>query len=251
MKFLYEYRTPDNAKHNGVICASDRDAAYAELKKQGIKPSRLNEAPGFFNKLFGKGKRWLAIGVLSALVIVAVAVIQSNNRTIRTIEQSQNVFDSPMRRQVIGDPAIIEKGIRTGWSDVFSLEGDRFLASFAIPGAIPAIRTTSEEKLKEALDSETSTSVKTLEARQMLAIVEGLKQELREYLADGGTIAKYGRRIVRRQEEEIGYYHRVKAEIDAAVKGKTSGAELDRLLEDRNAKLRVMGIRPIVLQASE
>lgn len=247
MKFLYEYRTPDNVKHSGVISASDRDAAYAELKKRGIKPSRLNDAPGFFNKLFGKGKRWLAIGVLCVLVVASALVIRSNNRTIQTIGQSQDVFDSPMRRQVIGDPAIIEKGIRTGWSDVFALDGDRFLASFAIPGATPAIRATSEPEIEKALSSSVTPESGSLEARQICAIVEGLKQELREYLADGGTIAKYGRRIVRRQEEEIGYYHRVKAEIDAAVKAKTSDAELDRLLEDRNAKLRVMGIRPVVL----
>ena len=38
------------------------------------------------------------------------------------------------RRYPIGDAAIIEKGILTGWSDVFEHEGDRFLASFAVPG---------------------------------------------------------------------------------------------------------------------
>jgi len=248
VKFLYEYRTPDNAKHNGVICASDREAAYAELKKRGIKPSRFAEAPGFFNKLFGKGKRWIAIAVLGALVVVSAFVIRSNNRTIRTIEQSQDVFDSTMRRQVIGDPAIIERGIRTGWADVFEHEGDRFLASYAVPGAIPAVRNTTEAELQRSLaQSARCESPDGIEARQICAIVQGLKIELRDYLADGGTLAKYGQRIVKRQEEEIGYYHRVRNEIENAAKTKMTDGELEKLCERRNVVLRQLGIRPVTL----
>ena len=38
MKFLYEYRTSDNVHHDGTINAPDREAAYAALKAQGIRP---------------------------------------------------------------------------------------------------------------------------------------------------------------------------------------------------------------------
>ena len=72
MKFNYEYRTSDNVRHTGVIAASDREAAFAALKAQGIRPGCLAEAPGFFNKLFGKGKRWLAIGVLGAALVGSI-----------------------------------------------------------------------------------------------------------------------------------------------------------------------------------
>ena len=247
MKFLYEYRTPDNAKHNGVVCASDREAAYAELKKQGIRPSRFAEAPGFFNKLFGKGKRWLAIGVLGALVVSAAFVIQSNNRTIRTIKQSQDILDSAARRQLIGDAAVIEKGIRTGWADVFELEGDRFLASFAIPSATPSVRSTTEENLKVALERGEAESFplheQGIEARQIRAIVGGMKDELRTFLAQGGTVAAYGRKLVRRQDQEVGYYNRAKQEIDEAAKSGMSDAELENLWEKRNASLRAMGAK--------
>lgn len=65
MKFVYEYRTSDNALHHGSVAAADRDAAFAALKARGVRPARLVEAPGFLNKLFGKGKRWIAIAVLS------------------------------------------------------------------------------------------------------------------------------------------------------------------------------------------
>ena len=56
MKFTYQYRTKDNAIQHGVVSATDKDAAYAALRAYGIKPSRVEELPGFFNKLFGKGK---------------------------------------------------------------------------------------------------------------------------------------------------------------------------------------------------
>ena len=95
MKFLYEYRTSDNAKHSGTICAASRDAAYAAIKELGVRPSRVVEAPGFFNKLFGKGKRWLAIAALGVLVIVAIFVIHAENRTIRTITEAQTFVPSP------------------------------------------------------------------------------------------------------------------------------------------------------------
>lgn len=248
MKFLYEYRTPDNAKHNGVICASDREAAYAALKKQGIKPSRFSEAPGLFNKLFGKGKRWMAIGVLAVAATVSTFLAFSKGGAASTMGVDE-MLDSTMRRQVIGDALVVEKGIKTGWSDVFALEGERFLASYAIPGAAPAVRATSEEEVRKALDvprPEPGAS-RSLEERQIRAMVEGMKQELREYLADGGTIAKYGRRIVRRQQEEIGYYNRVKNEIENATKAKMTDAALEELWEQRNTVLRKLGIRPVSL----
>lgn len=248
MKFLYEYRTPDNAKHNGVICASDREAAYAALKKQGIKPSRFSEAPGLFNKLFGKGKRWMAIGVLAVAATVSTFLAFSKGGAASTMGVDE-MLDSTMRRQVIGDALVVEKGIKTGWSDVFVLEGERFLASYAIPGAAPAVRATSEEEVRKALAvprPEPGAS-RSLEERQIRAMVEGMKQELREYLADGGTIAKYGRRIVRRQQEEIGYYNRVKNEIENATKAKMTDAALEELWEQRNTVLRKLGIRPVSL----
>ena len=64
MKFIYQYRTPDNVQHEGTICAATKDAAYDQLRARGVRPGRMVEAPGLFNKLFGKGKRWIAIGAL-------------------------------------------------------------------------------------------------------------------------------------------------------------------------------------------
>ena len=245
MKFLYEYRTPDNEKHGGKINASDKEAAYAALKRQGIKPCRFSEAPGFFNKLFGKGKRWMVIGVLGALCLVLAAVVYTQ-ATRHEAQGTAGIFDAVTRRQIIGDAAVIEKGIKEGWAEVFPEEGERFLASFAIPGVPAGQRSTTEEEIRRVLSAKCEVrggADEGIEARQIRAMVEGMKEELREFLRKGGTIAAYGRKLVRRQEEEIAYYNRAKAEIENAQKAKMPAAQLNDLWEKRNESLRQMGIK--------
>jgi hypothetical protein len=142
---------------------------------------------------------------------------------------------------------VIEKGIRTGWADVFENEGDRFLASFAIPGVAAGLRSTSEEEIRRVLNVKVEPKPgDSIEAQQIKAMVEGMKGEARRYLAAGGTAVGYGRRLVERQEAEIAVYNRVKAEVEAVRKGKTA-EELESFIEERNDELRNLGIKPIVV----
>ena len=243
MKFLYTYRTPDNKQHRGEITAVTKEAAYAALRAQGIKPGHVDEAPGVFNKLFGKGKRWMAIAVLVVVCGVLVAIIHST-----PTPPTYTSFDDGTRRQVIGDTAVIEKGIRTGWAEVFPEEGERFLASFAIPGVPAGQRNTKVEEIEAALSRRIEqTAADGIEVRQIKAMVEGMKDELRQFLADGGTIVEYGEELVKRQEEELGYYTRAKAEIESAKKSGMSEAQVTELWEKRNAALRRMGVKLVPL----
>ena len=107
MKFLYAYKSADNVRHEGAIRASSRDAAFAALKAGGIKPIRVDEAPGFFNKLFGKGKRWIAIAFLT---IVAVASLHYAHRT--KVETAPSNFED--RAQLYGDPEVISAASERG-----------------------------------------------------------------------------------------------------------------------------------------
>ena len=241
MKFLYEYQDKANRRHRGTLNAATRADAYAALKAQGIKPIRCDEAPGFFNLLFGKGKRWLAIVILAALCVTLAVIIRSTPTLSIYVS-----FDAATRRQIIGDAAVIEKGIRTGWADIFDLEGDRFLASFAIPGIPPAVRTTTEERLRNALASENAAGRRvpnTLEARQIRAIVVGMKKEINKLLKDGWTLREVGIALLQRQEEEIGYYERAKTEIETAAKSGLTPEALEELLGQHNDSLRKLGIR--------
>ena len=246
MKFTYAYKMSDGARHEAAMDAESREAVFAALRQQGIKAIKVVAADG--SKANGEirgRKRVLALAVLSALCLVLSAVMAVFWGRGGFVETALPL-DNTTRRQVIGDTAVIEKGIRTGWADVFEREGERFLASFAIPGVPAGQRSTSEEKLREALHCSPSPSTFTsdgLEARQIRAMVEGMKDELRRYLAAGGTIAGYGKRLVERQEEEISYYNRAKAEIEAAQKAKMPAAQLNDLWEKRNESLRQMGVK--------
>ena len=152
------------------------------------------------------------------------------------------------RRQVIGDAAIIEKGIRNGWSDVFELEGERFLASFAIPGVKAGQRNTSEKEFAAALENKCIVAASdSLEARQIKAMVEGMKNEARRYLAAGGSIVEYGKRLTERQDAEIAVYNRVKADLEKARKTMAE-AEFMTYWEKRNDELRNLGIRTAGLE---
>jgi len=259
VKFLYEYKTRENERREGEILAPSLDAVYKELKKQGIRPSKVTLAPGLFNKMQSIGKRGLAIGLLVLAVIgIAVLLVMSRDEAEAYRDRAEvfrdkaeafsDRFENKTRRQVIGDTAVIEKGIRTGWSEIFAEEGERFLASFAIPGVPAGQRNTTEEEIRAALSRKVETvDGDGIEARQIKAMVEGMKDELREYLRDGGTIKEYGACLVERQETELGYYNRTKSELETLKASGMSVTELEAIWEKRNSELRQMGIKLVPL----
>jgi hypothetical protein len=135
----------------------------------------------------------------------------------------------------------------SGWSDVFALEGERFLASFAIPGVKAGQRNTSEKEFAAALEHKCAVADSdSLEARQIKAMVEGMKEEARRYLAAGGTVVEYGKRLTERQDAEIAIYNRVKADLDKARKLMSESAFMTHW-EKRNDELRNLGIKTVGL----
>ena len=85
-----------------------------------------------------------------------------------------------------------------------------------------------------------------------MSIVEGMKQELREFISTNNhTIVEYGQRLVERQEQELAYYNRSKTEIEAAAKSAMPRAELFALWEERNAQLRQIGVKLVKLPEEE
>lgn len=252
MKFLYEYQDKANRRHSGALAAATRAEAYAVLRAKGIKPIRCVEAPGFVNAILGRGKRWMAILMLAVLAVFAGVLYFRASRTLETVQSSEtfrtvrDLEESTVRRQPIGDAAIIEKGIRTAWADVFAEEGDRFLASFAVPGVKAAQRSTTEAEVLKVLERRSDASdADSLEARQIKAMVAGMKLELSRFLENGGSVVEYGKRLVDRQEEEIRYYTLAEKDVELAVSSGRSDQEVIALWEKRNASLRKMGIRTV------
>lgn len=250
MKYTYAYKTSDGVRHEDSMNAASREEVFAELRKRGIKAIKVVAADG--SKANGEvhGVRKRVVAALVAFVALGVGVVAylGGTRTAGVSAASDATFETDTtRRQVIGDAAIIEKGIRNGWGDVFELEGERFLASFAIPGVKAGQRNTSEKEFTAALENKCVVSeTDSLEARQIKAMVEGMKNEARRYLAAGGTIFEYGKRLTERQDAEIAIYNRVKADIDKA-RATLSESDFMTYWEKRNDELRNLGIKTIGL----
>ena len=252
MRYTYAYRDSQGVRHEASIDAESRDAAFSILRRQGIRPikvvaadgSKENGAPPVIKKRIVAA---LIVSILILAVVAAILAFQSVSRpAVPGVLQADNVRHYPL-----GDAAFIEKGILTGWSDVFEHEGDRFLASFAVPGVKAAQRNTTVEEIKAAL--ERSVSIATddgLEARQIKAMVEGMKAEARAYIEAGGNIVEYGRRLTERQDTEIAIYEQARLEIEK-VKETMPIEELLDFWESKNAQLRNLGIRPITLESLE
>ena len=251
MKYTYAYKTPDGIRHEATMNASSREEVFATLRKQGIKAIKVVAADGSKANGEVRGVRKRVVAALVAFVAlgVGVAAYFSGTRTGGSSAPSEPTFTTDQdRRQIIGDTATIEKGILNGWSHVFELDGERFLASFAIPGVKAGQRNTSEKEFQAALNNKCEvTETDSLEVRQIKAMVEGMKNEARRYIAAGGSIVEYGKRLTERQDAEIAIYNRVKADLDKARKSMTDN-EFMSYWEKRNDELRNLGIKTIGLE---
>ena len=250
MKFLYQYRTSDNAQHEGVIFAASRDTAYSLLKAKGIKPSRVEEAPGVFNKIFGKGKRWIAIAFLSVALLVAVGILVSTSGD----ESSRRTAP---RSQIYGDPALLSLHASCNWRDVFDDEGDRLLVAYAQPG-IPVDQdslghefvTSATKALSKARPDVAILRDDPDEVKKVKRIVNGMRIEVAKYLSAGGSAEGYVERLAERQKIECDIVENVLKEFETL---KVKGSKVDGRMEaaerwnERNELLRDMGMRPVPL----
>ena len=252
MKYTYAYKTPDGTRHEASIEASSRDVAFAALRERGIRPIKVVAADG--SKANGAPvgvRRRVVVASILMAVIAAAGATAALLRIVRPQPGIEMFQADETRRYPLGDAAIIEKGILTGWSDVFEHEGERFLASFAVPGVKAAQRNTTVAEIEAALRRKIEPSPEDgLEVRQIKAMVEGMKQEARAYIAAGGTIVKYGIRLTERQDAEIAAYERTRVDLERA-KETMRGNALINYWESQNDKLRNLGIRPLTLESLE
>ena len=247
MKYTYAYKDSEGKRHEASIEASSRDAAFAALREQGIRPIKVVAADGSKANGEVRGVRRRVVGLAAALAAIGAVVATSLYNRARTPPAPEFEVEQT-RRQVIGDSAVIDKGIATGWSEVFPEEGERFFASFAIPGVKAGQRNTTVEELNAALERRIDADDEDgMEARQIKSMVEGMKAEARAYIAAGGNIVEYGKRLTERQDAEIAIYERTKAEIDEARKT-LSQDDFIALWEGRNDQLRNLGIRLVPLE---
>ena len=255
MTYTYAYKTSDGKRHEDAMDAPSREAVFESLRARGIRPIKVVAADG--SKANGeqeegrskRGKAWRYAAFVVLASFISLLSLLSLKSLLPSGSPPAPAFEtSQTRRYPIGDAAVVEKGILTGWSDVFPEEGERFFASFAIPGVKAGQRNTTVEELSAALKREVAASPGDgMEARQIKAMVEGMKAEARAYVAAGGNLVEYGRRLTERQDAEIAIYERAKADLEAARASKSEG-DLVAYWEALNDRLRNLGIRLLPLE---
>lgn len=247
MKFGYSYKSSDGARHEKVFVAATKEEVFEALREQGIRPIKVWEMEG--------GKRgvarvlgWLAfvLGVFGAAIWAGLEV---RSRSAAPGPQEED------RSQIYGDPGILQTCEARSWANVFEDEGDRFLARFAQPGRVvrlssgQAWRGTIAAALKSNMKPVKVTRTDGPEIAKMKRMVNGMKAEMRQYVADGGTVEQYIDEVLERQKVEEGIVANFQVEFERLAK-KVTKENRDETIEKWNAKnvlLREMGLKTVLL----
>ena len=272
MKYTYAYKTPDGVRHEAVMDASSREEVFETLRGRGIKAIKVVAADGSKanGEVRGVRARMVAVLVALAATVAGAAAWWLSARAIqgeggRPREPHGNVptdngggaarvtASSSPRHQIYGDPAVMEAFERGEFAKELPREGDRLLAVFAQPGRLMCPRGANPRKLapgqaaafeayaRDELSVERDVEIRPdepREIRELKEIVNGMRGEMRAYLANGnGTPRSYWRRLNERALQEAQIYERTRRELE-----KESSQEV---WDGKNAALRRLGIRTI------
>ena len=249
MKFVYQYRTRANEVRSGEVRAADRDAAFAALKAQGIRPSRLEDAPGFFNKLFGKGKRWIAIAVLALALAAALCAYFFGG--------TRKAANRPIpRAQLYGDPATIQQLAADGWRKTFVDAGDAWFARHAIPAAECDCKEMPPTHVTLTASVLRFDSADAPELVQMKRMVNFMKREFSAYVDAGGSVGDYMRLCDERLAIERGIVANLDAEFRSLSfrlkeEGEKGRDAIASQWDKHNATLRSFGLPTVLMPEPE
>ena len=264
MKYTYAYKTSDGIRHEDSMDASSREEVFEILRAKGIKAIKVVAGDG--SKANGEPppRRSFLLYMLLVFAIAAVAIIlHSTFSIIHSNAQERATSASSPRHQRYGDPAVMASFERGDLADALPREGDRLLAIFAPPGKLMCAKGVNPRRLDSfpaggARSSATAAGVfeeyarKELsaandvviaesdprEVRELKQIVNGMREEMREYLANGkGTPRSYWRRLNERTDSEMRIYERTRNELERD----TSSA----VWEQKNDALRRLGLQTI------
>ena len=253
MKYTYAYKTSDGARHEAAMEAESRDAVFAALRAKGIKAIKVVAADGSKanGEVRGVRKRVVAIIVVLAAAVVGGVAYFQGTRTGAALAANPAAV-SP-RHQIYGDPAIMEGLERGDFAAVLPRTGDQMLAVFAQPGKLMCAKGANPRLLdstmevafaayaKDELAAEHDIAIDAGEARELRElkqIVNGIREEMRYYLANGnGTPRSFWRRLNERTAQEIQIYERTRRELE--------NESSPDAWESKNEALRRIGLRTI------
>ena len=263
MKYTYVYKSSDGVRHEAAMEAASREAVFAALRTKGIKAIKVVAADGSKanGEIRGVRKRVVLATALSAAVVAGLVAFAAFYLTSNVKRQTSNPQTSP-RHQIYGDPAIMEAFERGRFEEVFTNKADRMLAWFAQPGKLMCPKGTDPRRcaadfalfwhgvsdtqcqLGDCDGRDAHRPSDSREVRELKQIVNGMRQELRDYLANGnGTPKSYWRRLLERTQEEMRIYERTRRELE--------NEKNEAVWEEKNEALRRLGLRTIVNRRDE
>lgn len=233
--------------------ASSREDVFEALRAKGIKAIKVVAADGSKanGEVRGVRKRVVVSLVVAAAVCVGVIAYIGGERTGANVAANPAV--SSPRHQIYGDPAVMEGLERGEFEKVLAREGDRMLAVFAQPGRLMCAKGANPRYLAAAQDAAFAAYAKdelaperdiviapedSREIKELKQIVNGMREELRGYLANGnGTPRSFWRRLNERTASEMQIYERTRRELEKETS--------HDVWEEKNAALRRLGLRTI------
>ena len=272
MKYSYVYKDNKGIRHEATIEAESRDAAFAALRAQGIRPIKVTAADGSkangalpSNRRNGKA---VALSITALAVVVAVLVAYfalhfADSSAVVITPQGPVTFSiaTPLARQRIpGDRERIEHPP----TNLFTNVGEFFLARYAEPGrSVESVVVAKPEPLftRAMLKAPIRISSTDLtEHVDLKRIVVGMKREMRTYIEGGGTVRNYLAELAKRQRLEVSYRDKAAKRLEGLINectkvkpdadGKETREVLSRAYDfwlKANAQLQSMGIYPLDL----
>jgi hypothetical protein len=256
MKYTYAYKTSDGVRHEDSMNAASREEVFAELRKRGIKAIKVVAADGSKANGEVRGVRKRIVAVLVAVAALSVGIVAYFGGSRTAAVQAANSAAISPRHQIYGDPATMEAFERGDFGGVLPREGDRLLAIFAQPGKLMCAKganprrwvtgngkrgTVFEAYAKDGLSADKDIQISaddSREVRELKQIVNGMREEMRQYLANGnGTPRSFWRRLNERTLSEMQIYERTRRELEKETK--------PEIWEQKNESLRILGLRTI------
>ena len=256
MKYTYAYKTSDGARHEAAMEAESREAVFAALRARGIKAIKVVAADGSKanGEVRGAKVAKTAMAIVGFTAVASVLVLSFALYAFFAAKKtSESAIISTPRHQIYGDPAIMEGLERGDFAAVLPRVGDQMLAVFAQPGKLMCAKGTNPRLLDAAMEAAFTAYAKNelsaerniaidaaeeRELRELKQIVNGIREEMREYLANGnGTPRSFWRRLNERTAQEIQIYERTRRELEKETS--------EEVWEQKNEALRRLGLRTI------
>ncbi len=253
MKYSYVYKTSDGVRHEESMNASSREEVFTILRGKGIKAIKVVAADGTKanGEVRGLGKR-AVLGLVALAALVAGVIAYLSGERTGAATASSSAASAP-RHQIYGDPATVEGLERGDFAAHLPRVGDQMLAVFAQPGKLMCAKGANPRRIDEKsyaafeayaksdIGVENDIAIDTTESREITElkqIVNGMRAEMREYLANGnGTPRSYWRRLNERTTQEMQIYERTRRELEKETS--------EEVWEQKNDALRRLGLRTI------